>query len=85
MTLLLWALFGVITGLTIHALDAQKQTGRLMAAILGAAGAVSGGLCAYFFFSGNMGSINSTTIVLMVVEASLLVLLLSGKAFHKMQ
>lgn len=84
MILVLWALFGVITGLVLHTLEGEKQTGKVAAALLGAAGAVTGGLCAYIFFSGNIGSINSTTIVLMVLEASLLVLLLSGKAFRKM-
>jgi uncharacterized membrane protein YeaQ/YmgE (transglycosylase-associated protein family) len=83
MTILLWALFGVINGLIINALEPEKKAGRLAASLLGAAGAVTGGMAAYIFFNGNLGTINSTTVVLIILEGTLLALLLSGKAFQK--
>lgn len=83
MTLLLWALFGVINGLIINALEPKQKTSTLMASVLGAAGAVTGGIFAYIVFSGDLGSINSTTVVLVILEGALLALLLSGKAFRK--
>lgn len=80
MTVTLWAIFGMINGLLIHKLSSRGES-KMIAAIVGGAGGISGGLFAYLIFGQSSLSLNVLSLIILILEGGVLLLLLSGRAF----
>lgn len=80
MTILLWAMFGMINGLLINAFGGEKKATSLGAALIGGVGAISGGTFAYLLF-GQSSSVNIFSLSLLLLEGIVLAFVLSGRAF----
>lgn len=81
MSLLLWALFGVVNGMILNILDRnpqkEKPTGAML---LGMFGALSGGAVAFLLFGGLEEGFNLTLLLIISFEALLVYMLTTTKS-----
>lgn len=82
MNILLWSLFGALTGIVTYMLDNRNaKRGIGTAVIIGILGAVAGGMVANVLFG--IAVTKLTTTSLMLASASAMIFLLAGRVLRK--